>query len=108
MAEEDGKTSVAPGCGPCGCCRLGRSVEADPGLVGQGGDPLGPQHRREGTKHVWQPLGRHHRHALGDHLAPRNLGAVDSHDRHHHVGIGQDLCGLVTLERHDLQGRARG
>ena len=26
--------------------RSGGSVEADPGLVGQAGDPLGPQHRR--------------------------------------------------------------
>jgi putative transposase len=29
------------------------SVEADPGLVGQGGDPLGPQHRRELAQHAW-------------------------------------------------------
>ena len=28
--------------------RSGGGVEADPGLVGQPGDPLGPQHRREG------------------------------------------------------------
>jgi hypothetical protein len=26
---------------------LGGDVEADPGLVGQAGDPFGPQHRRE-------------------------------------------------------------
>jgi hypothetical protein len=26
----------------CGRCRLGGGVEADPGLVGQVGDPLGP------------------------------------------------------------------
>jgi hypothetical protein len=45
-------------------------VEADPGLVGQDGDPLGPQHRRELAEHAWQAPGRHHRHTLDDNLAP--------------------------------------
>ena len=27
-------------------------MEVDPGLVGQAGDPLGPQHRRELAKHA--------------------------------------------------------
>jgi hypothetical protein len=58
-------------------------VEADPGLIGQVGDPLGPQHRRELAKHAWQPLGWHHRYPLGDHLALGVLGAVDGHDRQH-------------------------
>jgi hypothetical protein len=44
-------------------------VEADPGLGGQGGDPFGPQHRREGAKHAWQAPGRYHRDTLHDHLA---------------------------------------
>jgi hypothetical protein len=69
-------------------CRLsGGRVEADPGLVGQGGDPPGPQHRREGAQHAWQAPCVHHWHTLwhtlNDDLAPRDLGAVDGHDRHH-------------------------
>jgi hypothetical protein len=36
-------------------------VERTPGLVGQAGDPLGPQHRREVAKHAGQARGRHHR-----------------------------------------------
>jgi hypothetical protein len=43
-------------------------------LVGHGGDPFGPQHRREGAKHAGEPTGRHDGHALGDHLAPGDLG----------------------------------
>ena len=47
-------------------CRLSSgSPEADPGLVGQGGDPFGPQHPREDAKHVWQTPGRHNGHAPG-------------------------------------------
>jgi hypothetical protein len=42
--EED---SRCPHWGPCEWNRLAGGVEADPGLVGQPGDPLGPQHRRE-------------------------------------------------------------
>ena len=34
-------------------------MEAGPRLVGQLGDPLGPQHRWEGEEHAWQALGRH-------------------------------------------------
>src|SRR5215218_11019039 len=72
------------------------SVEADAGLVGQAGDPLGSQHRRQGAKHAWQAPGRHHWHPVHGHLAPGDLGAVDGHDRDHdHVGVGQDLGGLV-------------
>ena len=42
----------------------------------------------------------------GDYLAPGDLGAMDGHDRHHHhVGVDQDLGGLVGLERHRAQGR---
>jgi hypothetical protein len=58
-------------------------VEADPGLVGQVGDPLEPQHRWELAKHAWQAPGRHDRHSVGDHLAPGDLGAMDGHDRYH-------------------------
>jgi hypothetical protein len=65
-------------------------VEANPGLIGQASESLGPQHGREGAQHAWQPPGRHHRHTVHDHLAPGDLGAMDRHDRHHHhVGIGQ-------------------
>jgi hypothetical protein len=79
-------------------------VEADPGLVGQPGDPLGSQHRREAAQQAWQAPGRQDRHPVGDHLAPGNLGAMDGHDRHHrHARVGQDLGGLVGLERHRLQ-----
>ena len=84
-------------------------VEADPGLVGQACNPLGPQHPGELTEHAWQAPGRHHRHALRDHLASGDLGAVDGHDRHyHHVGVGQHLGGLVGLERHGPQGGGEG
>jgi hypothetical protein len=64
-------------------------VEADPGLVGQAGDPLGPYYRRELTQHAWQASGRQDRHAVGNDLAPGDPGAVDGHDRHHHyVWVG--------------------
>jgi hypothetical protein len=56
-------------------------VEADPGLVGQAGHPLGPQHRRELAQHAWQPPGRHDRHPVGDHLAPGDLGIMDGQAR---------------------------
>ena len=59
----------------------GGRVEANPGLVGQADNPFGSQHHWKGAKHAWQAPGRHHRHAVGDHLAPRNRDAVDSHDR---------------------------
>jgi hypothetical protein len=76
-------------------------VEADPGLVGQSGDPLGPQHQREGTKHAGQAPGCHDRYPVGHHLAPGDLGAVDGHDRHHgHARVGQDPGGLVGFEVH--------
>jgi hypothetical protein len=29
---------------------------------------------------------------------------VDGHDRHHHLGVGQDLGGLVGLELYSAQG----
>jgi hypothetical protein len=84
-------------------------VEADPGLVGQVGDPLGPEHRRELAKHAWQTPGRHHRDTLPDDLAPGDLGTVHGHDRHHgHARVGQDHGGLVGLERHRLQGWGQG
>jgi hypothetical protein len=44
-------------------------MEADPGMVGQDGDPLGSQHRWELAKHAWQAPGRYYRHTLDDHLA---------------------------------------
>jgi hypothetical protein len=67
-------------------------VEADPGLAGQDGDPLGSQHCRELAKHAWQAPGRHHRHTLHDDLAPGHLGAMDGHDRdHRYARVGQDL-----------------
>ena len=30
-----------------------RRAEADSGLTGHGGDPFGPEHRRELAKHAW-------------------------------------------------------
>jgi hypothetical protein len=79
-------------------------VEANPGLVSQVGDPLGPQHRRKSAKLAWQAPGGHHGHALNDDLAPGDLGAVDGHDRYHgYARVGQDLGGLVGLERHRAQ-----
>jgi hypothetical protein len=37
-------------------------------------------------------------------LPPGDLSAVDGHDRyHHHVGVGQDLGGLVSFEFHRLE-----
>jgi hypothetical protein len=39
---------------------------------------------------------------------PRDLGAVDGHDRYHHVGVGQDQGGLVGLEQDGLQARGEG
>jgi len=84
-------------------------VEADPGLVGQDGDPLGSQHRRELAQHAWQLPGRHNRHTPDDHLAPGDLGAMDSHDRHHHhVGVSHNQGGLIRLERHRAQGGGEG
>jgi single-strand DNA-binding protein len=46
-------------------------VEADPRLVGQAGDPLWPQHRRELAKHAWQAPGWHDRHTVHDDLVWR-------------------------------------
>jgi hypothetical protein len=91
-------------------CRLSSgSAEADSGLVRHGGDLLGPQGRRELAKHAWQAPGRHDRHTLHDHPAPWDAGAMDGHDRHHHhARVGQDLGGLVGLERHRPQGRGEG
>jgi hypothetical protein len=84
-------------------------VEADPGLVGQDGDPLGSQYRRKLAERAWQAPGRHDRHTLDDHLAPGDLGAMDGHDRDHdHVGVGQDLGGPVSLEGHRAQGGSEG
>jgi hypothetical protein len=83
-------------------------VEANPGPGGQAGDPFGPEHRREGAEHAWQAPGGHDRHPVDDDLAPRDLGAVDGHDRHHHLGVGQDLGGSVgsnpTARRVNLRG----
>jgi len=70
--------------------RSSGGAEADPGLVGQDGNPLGPEHRRELAKHAWQTPGRHHRHSVGDHLAPGNRGTVDGHDRYYcHARVRQ-------------------
>jgi hypothetical protein len=81
-------------------------VEADPGLVSQAGDALGPEHRREGAKHARQVLSRDHRHTVHDDLALGYLGTMDGHDGHHrHAGVGQDLGGLVGLERHRRERR---
>jgi hypothetical protein len=50
-------------------------------------------------EHAWQAPGCHYRHPVGDHLAPRNRGAVHGHDGHHgHARVGQDLGGLVDFE----------
>jgi hypothetical protein len=87
-------------------------MEADPGLIGQGGHLLGPQHRRELAKHGRQTPGRHDRHALCNYVAPGDLGTVNGHDRHHHhhhhVGIGQDLGSLIRLGRHRMQCGGEG
>jgi hypothetical protein len=46
---------------------------------------------------------------IHDDLAPGDRDAVDGHDRQHgHAWIGQDLSGLIGLERHRLQGRGEG
>ncbi len=91
-------------------CRLSSgSAKADSGLVGHGGDSFGSQHRRELVEHVWQAPGRQDWHAVGDHLAPGDLGAVDSHDwDHDHVGIGQDLGGPVGSNATARRIGARG
>ena len=59
-------------------------MEANPGLIGQVDDSLGPEYRRELAKHAWQAPGRN--------------------DRHHHLGISQNLGGLVGLKRHRSEG----
>jgi hypothetical protein len=88
--------------------RLGGGAEANPGPVGQVGDPLGPQHHRESAQHAWQAPGWHDRYPVNDDLAPGDLEAVDDHDRHHHLRVGQDLGGSVSLERHGPQGGGKG
>ena len=83
-------------------------MKANPSLVGQDGDPLGSSHRREGAKHAGQPSGRHDGHALSHDLAPGTWGAVDGHDRHHQLGVDEDLGGSVGLEPHGAQGGSEG
>ena len=83
-------------------------MEADSGPVGHGGDPFGPEHHRELAKHAWQTPGRYDRHPVDDDLAPGDLGAVDGHDRHYHLRVGQDLGSSIGLEVHGTQGGARG
>jgi len=79
-------------------------VEANPGLIGQGGDPFGPEHGRQLAKQAGQAPSRHDRHSVDDDLAPGDLGTVDGHDRRHgHPRVGQDLGGLVGLPRHRPQ-----
>ena len=86
------------------------TVEADSGLLGQVGDPFGPEHRRELAKHAWQAPGRHHRHPVGDHLGPGDLGAMDRHDRHHHrdARVGQDPAAWSASNDTARRMRARG
>ena len=84
-------------------------MEADPGLVGQPGDPLRPQHDRELTKQAGQTPGRHHRYPVHDDLAPWNLGVVDGDDGHHdHARVGQDQGGLVGLPGRRPHGGGKG
>jgi len=84
-------------------------MKANPGLIGQVDDSLGPEYRRELAKHAWQTLGRHDRHPVDDDLAPGDLGAVDGYDRRHgHPRVGQDLGGLVGLEPHGTKGGGEG
>src|SRR5918994_2726756 len=91
------------------CRPSSSSAEADPGLIGQGRDPLGPQHRRELAKHAWQTPGRYDRYTLYDDRAPGDLGAVDAHVRHHrYARVGQDHGGLVGLERDGLESGGEG
>jgi hypothetical protein len=66
-----------------GRCRLASGLEADPGLVGQPGNPLGRQHDRELTKHAGQAPGHHHPYPVHDNLAPGDLDAMDGNDGHH-------------------------
>jgi hypothetical protein len=95
---------------PYAGCRLsGGGVESDPGLVGQLGDPFGPQHGREGEEHAWQALGRHNRDSIHEDLTPGDLGAMNGHDRpHDHARIRQDLDGLVGLPGHRPHGGGKG
>jgi hypothetical protein len=37
-----------------------------------------------------------------------DLGAVDGHDRHHHLRVGQNLGGAVSLEGHGAKGGGEG
>ena len=87
---------------------LGGGVEANPGPVSQVGDPFGPEHHREGAKHAWEAPGWHDRVPVDDDLAPGDLGAVDGHDRHHHLRVGQNLGGAVSLEGHGAKGGGEG
>ena len=86
--------------------RLG-GAEANPGPVGQDGDPLGPQHHRESAQHAWQPAGRHDRTPSMTTLPQGTWGPWTAT-----IGtttwVGQDLSGSVGLERHGPQGGARG
>jgi hypothetical protein len=41
-------------------------------------------------------------------LPQGDLGAVDGHDRHHDLGVGQDLGGSVGLEGHRPQDGGEG
>jgi hypothetical protein len=55
-------------------CGLGGRVEADPGPVGQVGDPFRSQHRREGAEHACQAPARHDWHPA-DHTLPQGTWA---------------------------------
>jgi len=90
--DQVGTTSVQE----TGRCSVRQQRGSGSGLVGQPGDPLGTQHRREPAQHAWQALGRHHGHAMCDHLAPGDLGAVNGHDRHHHRRRTASSAGATT------------
>jgi hypothetical protein len=84
-------------------------VETDPGLVGQTSDLVGPS--TAGSSRSMP--GRRRADTTGtppnDDFASGDLGAMDRHDRHHdHALVGQDLGGLVGLERHHPQGQGQG
>jgi hypothetical protein len=84
-------------------------VEADPRLVSKDATRSGPS-----TAGSWRSmLGRRQADTTATPstttLPQGDLGTVDGNDRHHcHARVGQDLSGLVGLERYCMQGRGEG
>ena len=80
------------------------------GLVGQVGDPFGPEHRRELAKHAWQAPGRHHRHPSVTTLpqGTRAPWTATTSTRHHTRVRQDDLGGLVGPRTTPHTGWGRG